>query len=79
MKVKWQNVIVKIIVRYNNLYQSIAASTCWCGPQPRLSWVTWLLAFLRVPVIPHIQSFFSRAALWITEEGPHSVSLKFVA
>ena len=39
-----------------NLFLSIVASTCWCGPRPRLGWVKITVdwCFPRVPVTPGI-------------------------
>ena len=48
------------------LHQSTAASTCWCGPQSRLSWVEMAFGFPEGPSYPgHSplqKPFFHRAA-----------------
>ena len=42
------------------LHQSIAASSWWCGPRPRLGWVKMAVGLLEGPSYPgHSPSFFS--------------------
>ena len=45
------------------LHQSTAASTWWCGPQPRLSWVKMAVGFPEGPSYlgqsPHTNHFFT--------------------
>ena len=49
------------------LHQSIAASTWWCGPQPRLGWVKIAVGLSEGPIYPghspHTNHFFACSPL----------------
>ena len=50
---KWKIVQISYITFYaNDLHQSTAASTWWCGPRPRLRWVEMAVGLPEGPSYP---------------------------